>query len=334
VELAGVARAHGYVDVAPYKVHRWRADLLLPPISAPISPRVTAQLLALCQLRRETKSWDRLAILLWLDGYDIPVERVRAAVLAGLPRRQWRRLTEKRLDELDRLARAKGSAVVSRLGIGRVGRHVAGEAMAVVLFVAVGATRKLDDTAAGLVERIGFVPPRARHQAIDGVGPFLTEPAVTWLAPWARTFSSVNIRRVVDQATEADFLAARSRAWALVRGLPRAIYCLELLHGRNVFGLRLVVRLVPRVPQAGIVVALLAPRLHIARQLDSLEEAVSRDVERRELAIGAAEKYRSKHPEQVALMNAEGVMGLHRRGLIIPLTKDELGFDPSTWPSA
>jgi hypothetical protein len=40
---------------------------------------VEGQLLALCDFRSETKSWNLLAILLWVDSWPIAIERLRAA---------------------------------------------------------------------------------------------------------------------------------------------------------------------------------------------------------------------------------------------------------------
>lgn len=72
------------------QVHKWRTDGLLPPTDAQVSAGrrgfatvrasgVEEQLLALCDFRSETRSWNLLAILLWVDSWPIAIERLRAA---------------------------------------------------------------------------------------------------------------------------------------------------------------------------------------------------------------------------------------------------------------
>jgi len=62
----------------------------------------------------------------------------------------------------------------------------------------------------------------------------------------------------------------------------------------------------------------------LAGQLDKLASTLSASADLRDRTITALELYRSKHPEQQRLMDAEGIMGLQRRGLVVPLAADEL----------
>lgn len=281
-ELAAAAHAAGHTDVSPTQIHEWVMDGLVPPTSRQVSvgrrgftsvrePGVEEQLLALCHLRRETKSWDRLAILLWLDGWPVAADRLKSALLAELPvapeKRRW---TEKELDQLGVIADRRGPSLAQRLGIGRIGRRVAADGLYLLVSIALGTVRGVDEDAARTIERVAGMDPRARTDTIDGVGPWLTGSAAAGLDGFARAFSISRVQDLVEEATDADLAAARERARFLARDFPVMVRVLELTRGRNFAGLRLVGRLVSRMPHLAVAMALYAEGARLADGLDEL----------------------------------------------------------------
>ena len=94
-DLAEKARAAG-LKISASQVHEWVMDELLPSPGHRESKGqagfrterhdgIEEQLRALCDFRATTKSWNRLAILLWAHEWRVPTERYRRAVLAELP---------------------------------------------------------------------------------------------------------------------------------------------------------------------------------------------------------------------------------------------------------
>lgn len=91
-DLAAYAREHDYSDVHMHAVQNWTKLDLLPRAqiipwafgrrSFAYSVRTGEQLLALCHYRYDLKvrDLDQLGAFLWLDRFEIPLERVRAGL--------------------------------------------------------------------------------------------------------------------------------------------------------------------------------------------------------------------------------------------------------------
>lgn len=87
--------AEGGYSITARQLRRWRAERLLPTRSIKslgrgagvkgLDPVGTAdQLLALCRWHRKyPRSADKVAISLWYDGWPVPTQRVRTAILRG-----------------------------------------------------------------------------------------------------------------------------------------------------------------------------------------------------------------------------------------------------------
>jgi hypothetical protein len=100
-DLAIYARAHGYARVTGSAIQQWVKRGLVPratwipwgfQMRSPVYPVTTGnQLLAACALRFDGKvrSLDMLGLALWMDGWAVPTDTVRAglALLASGPRR-------------------------------------------------------------------------------------------------------------------------------------------------------------------------------------------------------------------------------------------------------
>jgi hypothetical protein len=132
-----VAACDGKQEVTAWRVRRWTREGLIPQPRRHRLPghrggtrveypdEALAQLQALLGLLRVTRNHARLRILLWLDGYPVPWERVRTDLVASLPSlAEWEAFAakvaardEEALDELDRQAVAavtRGKAPISR----------------------------------------------------------------------------------------------------------------------------------------------------------------------------------------------------------------------------
>jgi hypothetical protein len=297
-------------------------DGLLPPTAEQRSagrrgfesvrrPGVQDQLLALCRLRAQTKSWDRLAILLWLDGRPIATDRLRRALLDELPDPASLGLnprTQRGLDRLDEYARKLGPAFARRSGLGRVGPAIAEDAALAGIVAALGG-EPWDEEAASSVERVAGLT-RARTDALDDAEPWLSGPAAPSddLTGFAR-----RIRELVQDAKEDELSAARPRARMLAVDLPEFARALELIRGRNFAGLGLFARGHVTLEMA-VGCALLFSTIGLGQQLDALAAAISTESAQFAGMLPVLEAYAARHPELRRTVNRIGLQGLLERG--------------------
>lgn len=240
-ELAEAAHAAGFPKVSASQVHEWVVDGLLPPTADQrshgrhgfVSERreaVAEQLLALCRHRTQTKSRDRLAMLLWLDGWPIPTDRLRRAVLRRWPdpaRVPIDLRTERGLDVLDRFARNFGPAILRDAGLVGLRSDDAANATYDAVGVAVGAFG-IDDEAAAQLQKILAIDP-----ALTQTRPDPRSPDVSGLL--------VRCRRLVQEASADDLETARPRARRLAIELPLLGRAVGLTTRRDLGGLRLLI---------------------------------------------------------------------------------------------
>jgi hypothetical protein len=162
--LAQEARKAGY-DVSPDQVHRWRVDRLLPdPVVRTSAGRAgfrthrragaREQLVALCEFRSRTRDKNRIAILLWLSGWEIASERVVEALLALLPEvPDASDVGDEQLDEVSRFALSGAAEASRRLGRGRLKKAVVADAADLLLSIALGQRPFVDQEAAQRMEQ-------------------------------------------------------------------------------------------------------------------------------------------------------------------------------------
>jgi hypothetical protein len=284
-------------------------------------PGLEDQLLALCRLRAQTKSWNRLAILLWLDGWQIATDRLRRALQDELPdpaRLGLNPRTEKGLDRLDEYARRFGPAFARRAGLGRVGPTIAANAAMAGIVAALGG-EPYDEEDAVSIERVTGLT-RGRTDTVGDAGPWLSGPAAPTvdLTDFAR-----RIRRLVQNTTESELSAARPRARMLAVDLPQIARALELAYGRNFAGHGLFAR-GHVTPEMAVGCSLLFARVGMGRQLDALAASLSVASAQSAGMLPGLEAYAARHPEQRRTLHKIGLQGLLERGELVPFEPAEL----------
>jgi hypothetical protein len=331
-ELAGAAHDGGFPRITASQVHEWVMDGLLPPTAEQRSvgrhgfetvrlPGSENQLLALCRLRAQTKSWDRLAILLWLDNWQISNDRLRRAMLEELgdPRElELDPASDAGLDKLDEYAKRRGPAFARRAGLGHVGPAAAADGVMAALSVTFGGT-PWDEEAAQAMERLAGLN-RARTDVIGDAGPWLDGPAAPPIDLSGFAFKAPEL---VRRATQAELDAARPRARVLVVDMPLVIHAAELGLGINIAGLGLLAG--PHVtPAMAVAVSLVFGDLGLGDQLDAMAETWSGLALQVAAAMPLVEAYIARHPEQRRAIRTGGLQGLIDRGEVVAFEPNEL----------
>jgi hypothetical protein len=330
--LADAAHAAGFATITSGQIHKWVNDGLLPPTAEQRSvgrhgfetvrlPGAENQLLALCRLRAQTKSWDRLAILLWLDSWQISSDRLRRAMLEELGDPRELGLDPSRdadLDKLDEYAQRRGPAFARRAGLGHVGPTAAADGVMAALSVTFGGA-PWDEEAAQAMERLAGLS-RARTDAIGDAGPWLDGPAAPPIDLSGFAFKAPELIR---RATQAELDAARPRARALAVDMPRVAHAAELGLGINIAGLGLLAG--PHVtPAMAVAVSLVFGDLGLGDQLDAMTETWSGLALQAAAAMPLMEAYIAKHPEQRRAIRSGGLQGLADRGEVVAFEPSEL----------
>ena len=321
-DLAEAAHAAGFASITPGQIHKWVNDGLLPSTAEQRSvgrhgfetvrlPGAENQLLALCRLRAQTKSWDRLAILLWLDNWQVSTDRLRRAMLEELgdPRElELNPASDAGLDQLDEYAKRRGPAFARRAGLGHVGPTAAADGVMAALSVTFGGA-PWDEEAAQAIERLAGLS-RARTDAVGDAGPWLDGPAAPPIDLSGFAFKAPEL---VRRATQAELDAARPRARALIVDMPLVVHAAELGLGINVAGLGLLAG--PHVtPAMAVAVSLVFGDLVLGDQLDAIAETWSALASQVAPMIPTLEAYVSEHPEQRAAIRRGGLQALLDRG--------------------
>jgi hypothetical protein len=202
--LIEVAAAAGY-KVSGRMLETFRGQsLLLTPTRAgyrgrtPVwlySPGADRQLLALLAWRERTKNPNVLRVLLWLDGFPIPLVVVRAALADGLQamvdlldreitahaRRHG--LDPRNAADRDQALSLIAGALAAKRGQKALPRHArvgaSQRARAVTLLLrafALGEPGEVTTEEAITVERVMGLSPNGRRHRVDGAGPWLQAP--------------------------------------------------------------------------------------------------------------------------------------------------------------
>lgn len=238
-------RAQGLVPHPRRAGYRGRAPVWLYP------PGTDRQLVSVLRYRALTKDQGVLRVLLWLDGFHVPADDVRRALLDHMHRmgesvEQAISTEASRLglnpaegiarshavDELARTMAAKrGSSSLPRRG--RVRARERGDAIA-LLIRAIGLGEPVEGTPGqgDAVERTLGVAPNGRRHSIAGAQPWLTGPAEDLFS----AADLISLPRLLDAAThstENELETARKTVTALFRYLPLAARMIDVLSGRD-----------------------------------------------------------------------------------------------------
>jgi hypothetical protein len=331
-ELAAAAHAAGFPKITAGQVHEWVMAGLLPATADQRSlgrhgfetlrrPGVEDQLIALCRLRQATKSWDRLAVLLWLEGWQIATDRLRRAIIEDLGDPSKLGLdgsNDETLDKLDQYARRQGPRFARRAGLGHVGPTSAAEGVMAALSVTLGGAL-WDEEAAQAIERVAGLT-RARSDSIGDAPPWLDGPAAPSIDLSGFAFRAPDL---VRHATQSQLEAARPCARAFAIDVPLVVHAVELGFGLNIAGLGVLAR-GHITPAMAVAIALFFADVGFERQLSAMVETWSGLASQVAPMLPVVEAYVAKHPEQRAAIRKDGLQALVERGEVVPLEPDEL----------
>ena len=334
-ELARIAAEAGYPEVTPSRVHTWVTARLLPPtaervsrgsrgFSSELRDGAVAQLIALAKHRRITANRHTLAVLLWLDGWDVPRDLVRSALLSVIPRRTLSDASDEVLDRLDRLAAPIASLLVRRFRPGTRGARVAVDAAA-ALIPAVHGAYEADEYAARNLELIAQLD-RGRTDRLEGTPAWLTGTA---RAPWrfmSRHAHPSRVRHYIRCLPAEELDRTRRHAGYLAYELPAFARAFEVRFGAGFAGLRALAMLTTRHAEIPAAVAVVVDRFpSLSRRLDLLIDGLAPQRQRRDALLAIAQAYASEHPDQRAALRRYGLDGLLERGQLRRLSgHDEL----------
>jgi hypothetical protein len=332
VDLAVAAHAAGFPRVTAGQIHKWVNDGLLPPTAEQHSagrhgfetvrlPGAEDQLIDLCRLRAQTKSWDRLAILLWLDSWQITSDRLRRAVLKELgdpSKLDLDPASDAGLDKLDEYAKRRGPAFARRAGLGHVGPAAAADGAMAALGVTFGGI-PWDEAAAQAMEPLAGLT-RARTDAIGDAAPWLRDRPSP---PIDLSGFALRAPELVRLATQAELDTARPRARVIAVDMPLVAHAAELGLGLNIAGLGLLAG-GHVTPAMAVAVALVFGDLGMGDQLDAMVGTWSALASQVAPMLPLVEAYVAKHPEQRVAIRREGLQALMDRGECIPFEPGEL----------
>lgn len=224
-------RAQGLLPRPTRTGHRGRAPVWLYPAGA------DRQLIALLGWRERTKDPNLLRVLLWLDGFPIPLTGIRDALTDGL--RSMLDLLEREISaqaerhgldaskavHRDQALGRMASALAAKRGQNALPRHARvgarQRARAVELMLrgfALGEQVEVTTDDATAVERVLGLSPGRRHR-VDGAGPWLTGPPEE-LFDGAEIVAIPQTLAAVLDATDAELDTARQMVAVLWRYLP------------------------------------------------------------------------------------------------------------------
>jgi hypothetical protein len=272
-ELLSHIRGWGDGDITDRKIERWYKEDCLPRphhiyiagLRGSLSrypAHAVAQALALCQLQRVKRySFDALRILLWIDGFPIPPERVRASLQSAIEairddiRRHWKASWRDKLAVAEglvtrvapRLARTMlGSLMKQRLSeqdqisfltmqmqllVGDVPAFDSGDEY-------VTEDREVVDKPLAEVFVDVYGLQRAQTDALGDAKPWLPRNIAPTLIELARrqVLSLKYVLATVQDATPNDLEQARADRDTMFVRFPEFVRGAEVLFGENAFG--------------------------------------------------------------------------------------------------
>lgn len=315
-QLAMSAASWG-CDLSAAQIHSWVRKRLLPPLArrrslgrhgfrSELRPEAIGQLRALCRLRSYTKRLDPLRLLLWIEGWPVPLGDVKAALRRQLPQPPAGRIDDDLLDQLSGQALRK--AVGFRRALGRTGltKLEAAEAGEYVAARLLGERPEPSESLKSILDRaLGL--DRARRDAFDTARPWLEQPPDV-----SAMFDGLSLSELYDLASTVsteELDRARSRAAFLVWEFPRMIELLEILGGRNFGGLHSASRLGPRDAGLAVLIAVRSHRQGLSPNFDELVAGLQTDEMASAMSLlPEARRFVAEHPQRRRLQR-EGLLG-------------------------
>jgi hypothetical protein len=268
--LIAEAAAAG-VRVTGKQIDRWRLEKLLQSpgkagagrgrgVRRPAPAGTTLQLLRLHQLLAQDRSVERAAFRLWVEGYEVPLERVRAALrklrpdparLAGLTSEKVSNAAEHYSETLRKKTRTPK----------RVKKMADDGSLPPFLekILSIGMGRETDPRSLPKFgedfERYAGLD-RARSDHLEGKQPWLTGDIEPQMSIIAQVLPKMH-PGLVDEATDEEYERSRL-AFRSLDALRRCAELLERLHGENVFGFGMLTK-----PPIGVTPEMLEPGLFI-----------------------------------------------------------------------
>jgi hypothetical protein len=257
-------RAQGLI-LRPQRVgYRGRAPMWLYPAGT------DRQLLCLLRWRRQTKDPDTLKVLLWLDGFPIPVADVRQALIRHLglmseaiEREITTQAQKLGLDLADPTARLQSVSELGRMLAAKRGptpiqrreRMRAGDrahAVAMLLRVfGLGETVKATAAEGEAAERILGIGPNGRRHSIADAEPWLTGPAEDLFGA-AGIVGLPRLLDVMNQTTDEELETARQAVIALFRYLPLLVRMMTAMSGQDNYAGLAAMEQVTRHPESAL----------------------------------------------------------------------------------
>ena len=246
--LISLAKARG-VAVSSKQLDRWRLAQLLPATSAQSDgrgkgvrrttpPNTIDQLIALVSYIKSDRSLDYAAFRLWIDGFSIPLPRVKLALKAVIPKSTREEIKENAAKwdgEIERLS----ENLSRRRGVPQRVRGLASDGsladmFSTMLTAATGGTvNAASANKASLNFQVATGVDKARTDAVPGGEPWLTEdPQASILDAFQNV---LELSAALESANEDDFIAIRS-CYLHYQRFIRMAQVVQDLRGENAFG--------------------------------------------------------------------------------------------------
>jgi hypothetical protein len=256
-------------------------------------PQAADQLRALFRLRKTTKDPDVLRVALWFEGYDVSTSRARDAmsgyvhkIRAGVERELARRMPTANTDDeasrwtvIEQIAQVLARKRVGSLPrYGRQPQRRRDRAVALTMGLALSeprAEKLLNEESALDVEKLlGLTPGRALR--VGDAEPWLSGPATTGLAGFAKFASLTELSAAVESADDTHLEAARANARTLLHGMSFVVRLADAFTGTpNATGITALIQLT-QVPDICIwITALLASLARSPEHADGVTEVLA-----------------------------------------------------------
>lgn len=242
------ARERGH-RLTSKQIDRWRLERLLPQpgarsagrgrgVQRPSAEGTAKQLVALCDYLAQDRSLDRAALRLWIDGYPVPLDRVRKSLQRSTP--DPSRLTGIAPGDLSKDIDDFCVQLADRKRVSERTREMADDGTLQPLFtkfLSLSSGQVLPEEEARefgrAFERFSGMD-RGRTDHWEGKSPWLTDDPASPVKNLARVLPLIK-RDAVANASAAEMHKARDGFLAWEK-MVRCTELLEKLHGANVFG--------------------------------------------------------------------------------------------------
>jgi hypothetical protein len=370
-ELTTCAVCHGYA-VPPTQIEHWYKEDCLPhpeqrhilgqPGSRSYYPPHTApQLLALCRLHERETRFPHLRFLLWLEGYDIPLEALRESLLVVW--KQASKTLRATFVKHPRDSLAAAELVIDRMfprmarfPFGRLLRRqmpdtddrrsvlvmmqqlLLGGRPALESDFSVDHDGKTELSLAHIfVQAFGL--KAAQTDRVGEVGPWLP-PDVTPFLTMLSVRKLLSLTRAIRQVSKASYeqlVQARADREALFELLPRLVHAAQSFYGPNPFGMGLMADLSDLAADDVVMLAMQVAGLVVAREagfgegIDTLAATLQGQVELVERQARLHELIRVEMPDAAAAL--EAAMQSLRRGEHLHVVEERLREQASQFKS-